>query len=115
MQSFALVINTDQFEDAAFFQLIKYSFISISIIIESVVTVNRAVAASGSPNANICTQIKHLYVWGLNVMGFVMDLNTLRGARLWSLWSDCKMFHVVGAENLKALLPISVLTLGRVK
>lgn len=48
-------------------------------------------------------------------MGFIMDLNTLRGARLWSLWSDCKTFHVVGAENLKALLPISVLTLGRVK
>lgn len=48
-------------------------------------------------------------------MGFIVDLNTFRGARLWSLWSDCKTFHVVGAENLKALLPISVLTLGRVK
>lgn len=115
MQSFALVINTEQFEEAAFFQLIKYSIISISIIMQPVVTVNRAVAASWSPNANICTQIKHLHIWGLNVMGFIMALNTLRGARLWSLWSNCKMFHVVGAENLKALLPISVLASGRVK
>lgn len=62
MQSFSLVINTDQFMEAAFFQLIKYSIISISIIIQPVVTVNRAVAAPGSPNENICTQIKHLHI-----------------------------------------------------
>uniref|UniRef100_A0A3Q0R2G5 Ig-like domain-containing protein n=1 Tax=Amphilophus citrinellus TaxID=61819 RepID=A0A3Q0R2G5_AMPCI len=35
--------------------------------------------------------------------------------RLWSLSSDCKQFPVLGAENLKALFPISVLTLGTVK
>lgn len=60
IQSFTLVINTDHFEEAAFFQLIKDSI--ISIIIQPVVTVNRAVAASGSPNANSCTQIKHLHI-----------------------------------------------------
>lgn len=53
MQCFSLVIDTDRFEETAFFHLIKYSIISISIIIQPVVTVNRAFAASGSPNTNI--------------------------------------------------------------
>jgi len=44
-------------------------------------------------------------------MEFIIDLNTFRDTRLWSLSSDCKMFHVLRAENLKAFFPISVLTL----
>lgn len=115
MHSFVSVINTDQFEEAAFFQLIKYSIIRISIIIQPVVTVNRAVAASGSPNTNICTQIKHLHIWGLKVIRFIKDLNTLRGVRLWSLRSNCKTFHLVGADDLKALLPKSVFNLRKSK